>query len=233
LFILPRCSSRACTGHRNRQSLSRERAISSGLGFPLRLAERTVPIMDRPKAVLLDRDGVINFDSPDYILTPGQWKPIPGSLEAIAKLTAAGIPVAIVSNQSALGRGMLDQETFQTIHAKMMLAIEEASGEIAHTAYCPHAPGDGCDCRKPAPGLIDETIEQLGLTAQTENIVFIGDSVRDVQAALAADITPVLVQTGYGDADAILAQSRQLMPDITCYPDLAAAVHALLAGVRK
>jgi len=185
----------------------------------------------KAKAVLLDRDGVINFDSPDYILTPDQWQPIPGSLEAIAKLTSANIPVAIVSNQSALGRGMLDQETFQVIHAKMMLAIEEAGGEIAHTAYCPHAPEDACNCRKPLPGLIEETLEQLGLTAHAEKAVFIGDSVRDVQAALAAGVTPMLVQTGYGDADAILAKSRQLMPDIARYPDLPAVVHVLLASV--
>ncbi len=180
------------------------------------------------KAVLLDRDGVINFDSPDYILAPNQWRPIPGSLEAIAKLTSADIPVAIVSNQSALGRGMLDQETFQTIHAKMMLAIEEAGGEIAHTAYCPHAPEDECDCRKPKPGLIDETLVQLKIANQVENVVLIGDSVRDVQAAMAAGITPVLVQTGYGDATATLEESRQLLPDIHHFSDLAAAVDSLL-----
>jgi len=183
-----------------------------------------------PKAVLLDRDGVINFDSTDYILTPDQWQPIPGSLEAIAKLTSANIPVAIVSNQSALGRGMLDQETFQTIHAKMMLAIEEAGGEIAHTAYCPHAPEDECNCRKPAPGLIDETLARLKIASQVENVVLVGDSVRDVQAAMAAGVTPVLVQTGYGDATAILEQSCQLMPDIHHFSDLAAAVDNLLGN---
>ncbi|GMR00265.1 MAG: D-glycero-beta-D-manno-heptose 1,7-bisphosphate 7-phosphatase [Zetaproteobacteria bacterium] len=180
------------------------------------------------KAVLLDRDGVINFDSPDYILAPNQWRPIPGSLEAIAKLTSADIPVAIVSNQSALGRGMLDQETFQAIHAKMMLAIEEAGGEIAHTAYCPHAPEDECNCRKPRPGLIDETLVQLKIANQVENVVLIGDSVRDVQAAMAAGVTPMLVQTGYGDATAILEKSRRLMPDIRHFSDLSAAVDSLL-----
>jgi len=182
----------------------------------------------KAKAVLLDRDGVINVDSPDYILTPDQWQPIPGSLEAIAKLTSANIPVAIVSNQSALGRGMLEQEMFQTIHAKMLLAIEEAGGEIAHAAYCPHTPEDECNCRKPKPGLIDETLEQLGLTAQTENVVFIGDSVRDVQAAMAAGITPVLVQTGYGNVAAIRDRARALLPDIAIHHDLAAAVDSLL-----
>jgi len=182
----------------------------------------------KAKAVLLDRDGVINFDSPDYILTPDQWRPIPGSLEAIAKLTSAGIPVVIISNQSALGRGMLDQETFQVIHAKMMLAIEEAGGEIAHTAYCPHAPEDECNCRKPRSGLIDETLARLKMTNQVENVVLIGDSVRDVQAAMAAGVTPILVQTGYGDAVAIRDQARALLPDIAIHSDLATAVDALL-----
>lgn len=186
--------------------------------------------MRLPKAVLLDRDGVINFDSPDYILTPEQWKPIPGSLEAIARLTKADIAVAIVSNQSALGRGMLDQDTFNTIHARMMLAIEEAGGMIAHTAYCPHAPEDDCDCRKPKPGLMLETLAALGLEHEPEAALMIGDSVRDVQAAFAAGIPAMLVQSGYGNAQAILEKSRALMPSIQVYDDLAAAVDALLEG---
>lgn len=184
----------------------------------------------RPEAVLLDRDGVINFDSPDYVLAPEQWRPIPGSLEAIAALTSANIPVAIVSNQSALGRGMLDQKTFQAIHAKMMRAIEDAGGNIAHAAYCPHAPADQCACRKPRTGLIDETLACPGFAIRTETVALIGDSLRDVQAALAAGVTPVLVQTGYGDAAAIRDQSRQLLPDIRHFSDLAAAVDALLGN---
>ncbi len=186
----------------------------------------------KPKlqAVFLDRDGVINFDSSDYILTPQQWLPVPGSLEAIARLTSAGIPVAIISNQSALGRGMLDQETFQAIHAKMMLAIENAGGEIAHVAYCPHAPEDDCSCRKPKPGLLHETLARLGLGDQLRQVMFIGDSVRDVQAALAAGVTPVLVQSGHGDAADILKKSRRLIPDIRYFSHLAAAVDDLLGN---
>jgi len=184
-----------------------------------------------PTAVLLDRDGVINFDSPDYILAPEQWQPIPGSLEAIARLTRAGIPVAIVSNQSALGRGWLDQDTFNAIHAKMMLAIEEAGGQVMHTAYCPHAPEDGCACRKPEPRLITETLEQLHLADQADRAVLIGDSVRDVQAALAAGVRPLLVRTGYHDADATIKESRSLFPGIEVYTDLAAAVDGLLGKV--
>jgi len=183
--------------------------------------------MNLPKAVLLDRDGVINFDSPDYILAPEQWLPVPGSLQAIARLSDAGIKVAICSNQSALGRGMLEQQVFQTIHAKMMLAIEEAGGEIAHVTYCPHGPDDGCSCRKPLPGMIDESLQILQIDAA--KALFIGDSIRDVQAAHAAGVAAMLVQSGFGDAAAILEKSRALMPDIRCYDDLAQAVDALLA----
>jgi D-glycero-D-manno-heptose 1,7-bisphosphate phosphatase len=179
-------------------------------------------------AVLLDRDGVINYDSPDYILSPEAWRPIPGSLEAITRLCREKIAVAIASNQSALGRGMLDQTTFQTIHAKMMLAIEKAGGRIAHTAYCPHAPEDDCECRKPKPGLVFEALKSLGLEECASKVVFIGDSVRDVQAAVAAGVRPMLVQTGYGDAVAIHVQARKLYPNIEVHPDLAAAVASVL-----
>jgi D-glycero-D-manno-heptose 1,7-bisphosphate phosphatase len=183
--------------------------------------------MHLPKAVLLDRDGVINFDSPDYILTPEQWRPIPGSLEAIAALTRAGIPVAIVSNQSALGRGMFDAVTMEAIHMRMIAAIEASGGRIAHTAYCPHAPEDDCACRKPKPGLLIETLQALGIKNAAQTIM-IGDSARDVEAAMAVGVRPMLVRTGYGDAEAILAKARRLVPDIPVYDDLAAAVGSLL-----
>ena len=182
------------------------------------------------RAVFLDRDGVINYDSPDYILKPEAWRPIPGSLEAIARLRRENIAVAIVSNQSALGRGMIDQDTFHAIHTKMMRMIEEAGGAIAHAAYCPHAPGDSCACRKPKPGLVYEALNSLGLGQCADRVVFIGDSVRDVQAAVDAGVWPVLVQTGYGDAGQILARSKQLFPMIEVYPDLAAAVDRILGA---
>jgi len=182
--------------------------------------------MQRPSAVLLDRDGVINFDSPDYILTPKQWLPIPGSLEAIARLTRAGIAVAIVSNQSALGRGTIDQDSFNAIHAKMMLAIEQAGGFISHVAYCPHAPDEGCTCRKPKPGMVVDSLAACGASADVA--LMIGDSLRDMQAAHAAGVQGMLVQTGYGDADSILKASLQLMPGICAFTDLAMAVDAIL-----
>jgi len=182
--------------------------------------------IQRPSAVLVDRDGVINFDSPDYILTPDQWLPIPGSLEAIARLTQAGIAVAIVSNQSALGRGTIEQDSFNAIHAKMMLAIEQAGGFITHVAYCPHAPDEGCDCRKPKPGMVLDSLAACGAVAN--HAVMIGDSMRDMQAAHAAGVQGFLVQSGYGDANAILAATQQFMPDVLHVDDLAGAVDTLL-----
>ncbi len=181
-------------------------------------------------AVLLDRDGVINFDSPDYILNPDQWHPIPGSLEAIARLTRAGLTIAIISNQSALARKMVSQETFNTIHAKMMLAIEQAGGFISHVAYCPHGPDDHCFCRKPKPGMVLETLQALDIENQPEAALFVGDSIRDVQAAHGAGVPAMLVQSGYGDADVILDKSRHLQPDIRVYADLSEAVDMILQG---
>lgn len=184
--------------------------------------------MNLPKAVLLDRDGVINFDSPDYILTPEQWQPIPGSLEAIAKLNNAGISVAICSNQSGLGRGMMNEELFHAIHAKMLLAIEEAGGMLTHAAYCPHSPEENCSCRKPLPGLIFEALKALNLKAN--EALMIGDSSRDIEAAHAAGVGSILVQSGYGNAEMILQHSLVINPEIKAYDDLASAVDALLDG---
>lgn len=181
-----------------------------------------------PKALLLDRDGVINIDSPDYILSADQWRPVPGSLEAIARLHQAGIKVAIVSNQSALGRGMMSQEDFQAIHAKMMLAIEQHGGFVSHVAYCPHAPSEGCDCRKPKPGMVLDTLAALGMSEMAAQALFVGDSLRDVEAASAASVPALLVASGYGDSDAALTSARMLQADIQLYDNLAAAVDCIL-----
>jgi len=181
-----------------------------------------------PKAILLDRDGVINFDSPDYILSPEQWRPIPGSLEAIAKLTKAGISVAIVSNQSAIGRGMIEKDTFQNIHAKMLLSIEALGGQINHVAYCPHTPDDNCLCRKPLPSMVIESLAALNLENEPQNVYMIGDSLRDMQAAWAAKVSGILVQSGYGNAVDIFAKAQLHDPEIESFPDLATAVHSIL-----
>ena len=183
-----------------------------------------------PKAVLLDRDGVINFDSPDYILTPQQWRPIPGSLEAIVKLNRHAIPVTVASNQSALGRGTLDETTFQAIQNKMITSLEALGGHFDDIAYCPHHPEAGCLCRKPLPGMIHQSLALLGLSDAAHQSVMIGDSLRDVQAAVAAGVTPILVQSGYGDAAEILEKSRQFYPTIQAFANLAEAIDDLLGA---
>lgn len=176
------------------------------------------------KLVLLDRDGVVNYDSPDYILSPEQWKPIPGSLEAIAQFKQAGIKVALCSNQSALGRGMVDQAMFVSIQQKMVDAVEEAGGAFDYIAYCPHGPDDGCTCRKPKPGMLLDSIEAVGIGLNKDEIIMIGDSTRDIEAAVAAGVQGMLVSSGYGDANVIHEKSKSLMPNIQMHADLAACV---------
>ncbi len=179
--------------------------------------------------VLLDRDGVINFDSPDYILSPEQWRPIPGSLEAIAKLKQAGLQVTVCSNQSAIGRGMIDQAMFDTIQTKMVAATEKAGGSFDYIAVCPHGPDDGCVCRKPLPGMLLDTFQALGIQDKNK-VVMVGDSYRDVQAAYAAGIDAILVGSGYGDADMIFEKSKALMPEIQMFPNLAEASIFIIEG---
>jgi len=186
------------------------------------------PISNRPHAVLLDRDGVINFDSPDYILAPEQWHAIPNSLEAIAQLNAQNIPVGLISNQSAVGRGMMSQEMLDTIHQHMMDALSAVGGSLQHIAYCPHPPEAGCTCRKPLPAMIQHTLDAWGMSREAASVVMIGDSLRDVQAAVAAGVRPILVQSGYGDAASIAQRAREVSPHIPIFSDLKQAVQHLL-----
>jgi D-glycero-D-manno-heptose 1,7-bisphosphate phosphatase len=150
------------------------------------------------KLVILDRDGVINFDSRQYIKTPAEWEPIPGSLDAIARLNHAGFHVAIATNQSGIGRGMFDMATLAAIHTKMHRAVAQVGGRIDAVFYCPHAATSDCSCRKPKPGMLNAIGErfQTSLTG----VWSVGDSPRDIQAAVAAGAVPVLVLTGNGAA---------------------------------
>jgi len=183
--------------------------------------------MNHIQTVILDRDGVINFDSPDYILSPEQWQAIPGSLEAIAKLKQAGKQVTVCSNQSALGRGMIDQTMFESIQAKMITETEQAGGSFDYIAVCPHGPDDGCVCRKPLPGMLLDTFKALNIQDKC-TVIMVGDSYRDVQAAHAAGIDAVLVSSGYGDANMIFEKSKVLMPNIQIFSNLAAAIAYIL-----
>lgn len=175
--------------------------------------------------VILDRDGVINQDSPEFVKSPAEWRPLPGSLEAIAALTRAGHAVAVATNQSGVARGLLDLGTLEAIHGEMCEAVARAGGRIAAIEYCPHDPGAGCDCRKPEPGMLRRLLARFGANAR--ETVCIGDAARDLEAARRAGCRPVLVLTGKGGATlAGLAAGH----DIPVYADLAAAARALGGG---
>lgn len=146
--------------------------------------------------VLLDRDGVVNHDSDDFIKSPEEWQPIDGSLEAIALLNQHGYRVAVISNQSGLARGLFDEAMLATIHAKMRRMVAEKGGAIAAIYHCPHAPDSLCNCRKPKPGLLEQFARENNVELTSVN--FIGDSLRDVQAAHAVGAKPILVKTGKG-----------------------------------
>ncbi|WP_036247748.1 D-glycero-beta-D-manno-heptose 1,7-bisphosphate 7-phosphatase [Methylobacter sp. BBA5.1] len=150
--------------------------------------------MDR--YVLLDRDGVINHDSDDYIKSPEEWRPIEGSLEAIALLNRHGYKVVVITNQSGLQRGLFDQATLDRIHAKMHRLAADKGGKIDSLYFCPHGPADGCACRKPKPGLLELFAADKQVNLQ--GLPFIGDALRDIQTAQAVGASPILVKTGKG-----------------------------------
>jgi D-glycero-D-manno-heptose 1,7-bisphosphate phosphatase len=201
--------------------------------LPDRVAHATVPdrvahasLSDRvAHAVILDRDGVVNFDSDDYIKRPEEWHPIPGSLEAIARLNAAAYRIGVASNQSGVGRGLFSVETLDAIHAKMHAALAAAGAHIDALAYCPHTPDDACACRKPKPGLLARIGADLGIDVR--GVPFVGDSLADIEAARALGALPVLVRTGKGQRT--LADAR-CPPDVPVFDDLAAFADALLTG---
>jgi D-glycero-D-manno-heptose 1,7-bisphosphate phosphatase len=175
------------------------------------------------KLVILDRDGVINHDSDAYIKSPEEWKAIPGSLEAIARLTQAGHHVVVATNQSGIGRGLFEMATLNAIHDKMHRAVGQAGGRIEAVFYCPHAQDAGCDCRKPKPGLLEEIARRFG--ASLKGVPCIGDSQRDLDAAVAVGAQPVLVLTGKG---AKTQRDGGLPAGTRVHADLAAAVKSLV-----
>ena len=148
------------------------------------------------KLVVLDRDGTINHDSDQYIKSPAEWKPIKGSLEAIARLTQAGFRVVVATNQSGLARGLFDMAALNAIHDVLQRAVHQAGGRIDAIFFCPHAEESGCECRKPRPGMLLEIGKRLNVPM--EGVPMVGDSLRDLQAAAAAGARPVLVLTGKG-----------------------------------
>jgi len=175
------------------------------------------------KLVILDRDGVINFDSPQFIKSPDEWKPIPGSLAAIARLNQADYRVVVATNQSGIGRGLFDMDTLNAIHEKMLKALAEVGGHIDAIFFCPHTAADDCACRKPKTGMLEEIATRFN--TDLKGVPAIGDALRDIQSAAAVGARPMLVRTGKGRKT---ADDPELPPQTPIYADLAAAVAHLL-----
>lgn len=175
---------------------------------------------------MIDRDGVINEDSDDFVKSVAEWRPIAGSVEAIAALHRAGWRVAVVTNQSGIGRKLYDEPTLLEIHEHMRARVRAAGGELAGIFYCPHLPDEGCECRKPKPGMFRALERELGV--HVAGAPYIGDRISDIEAADAVGARPMLVRTGTGAATERLLAGRQ----VAVFDDLAAAARSLLAESR-
>ena len=184
-----------------------------------------MPESARQKLVILDRDGVVNVESPNFIKSPDEWRPLPGSLEAIARLSQAGYRVVIATNQSGVGRGLLDMATLNAIHDKLHRAVAAAGGRIDALFFCPHTAEAQCACRKPKAGMLHEIAARYN--TDLKDVPAIGDSLRDLESAVAVGARPILVLTGKGaqtKADGGLPKRTEI------YADLAEAVSRLLAA---
>ena len=175
------------------------------------------------KLLILDRDGVINHDSDDYIKSLQEWMPLPGAISAIAQLSKAGWTVAVATNQSGLARGYYDDATLQAMHQRLRQLVAEQGGELGIVVHCPHGPDHGCECRKPRPGMLLQIAEHY--RTSLKGVWFVGDSSADLQAALAVDCQPVLVKAGKGQR----TLSRPLPANTLVFDDLAAVAAQLLA----
>jgi D-glycero-D-manno-heptose 1,7-bisphosphate phosphatase len=180
------------------------------------------------KLVILDRDGTINQDSDDYIKSPEEWLPLPGALEAIARLNHAGWHVVIASNQSGLGRGLFDLATLNAMHTKMHKLLGAVGGRVDAVFYCPHTPEEGCRCRKPLPGLFEQIGDRYSVDLSAVHAV--GDSLRDVQAAASAGCKPHLVLTGKGEVFRHRALSADFPAKTRLHDSLMAFADYLLAS---
>ncbi|MDJ0806043.1 MAG: D-glycero-beta-D-manno-heptose 1,7-bisphosphate 7-phosphatase [Gammaproteobacteria bacterium] len=183
------------------------------------------------KTIILDRDGVINEDSDDFIKSPDEWVPITGSLDAVARLNHAGYQVYVASNQSGIGRGLFDIESLNAIHQKMNTELQKIGGRIQAILFCPHAPDEECQCRKPKAGLYEEVARRS--QEPLINMPVIGDSFRDLEAAMTVGAKPILVLTGKGENT--LMEHREQLLNVPRFANLAVAVERLLdeAAVKE
>ena len=174
------------------------------------------------KLVILDRDGVINEDSDAYIKSVAEWKPVPGSLEAIALLSQAGYQVYVASNQSGIARGLFDFDALFAIHERMQRAVAEVGGRLGGIEFSPDGPDEPSETRKPAPGMLKDLARRLGISL--EGVPFVGDKADDIEAARAAGARPVLVLTGKGER----TKMTQAAEGVPIYKDLAEFARTLM-----
>jgi D-glycero-D-manno-heptose 1,7-bisphosphate phosphatase len=191
----------------------------------VQFASEPAPHTRQVKLIILDRDGVINHDREQFIKSPDEWRPIPGSLEAIARLNHAGFRVVVATNQSGLGRRLFNIATLVSIHEKLHKALAQVGGRIDAVFFCPHTAAADCDCRKPKPGMLTDIGRRFGV--DLTGVPCVGDSLRDLQAAEACAAQPILVLTGKGEKT---LRDGNFPKNTIIFPDLAFAVTALLAG---
>ncbi len=175
------------------------------------------------KLIILDRDGVINQDSDNYIKSVDEFIPLPGSIEAIARLNQAGYRVTVATNQSGIARGYYDIATLNAMHEKLRRLLSSHGGVIDMIAFCPHGPDDNCNCRKPKAGMYRDIAKRFEISLQ--GVPVIGDSLRDLTAANEVGARPILVRTGKGERT---LEKGEGLEGVEVYDNLAAAVSALL-----
>ena len=188
------------------------------------------------KLIILDRDGVINHDRADYVKSADEWLPIAGSIEAIARLHKAGFTVVVATNQAGLAKGKFDLDDLEAMHEKLTQLVEEQGAELGAIFYCPHHPDDKCKCRKPMPGMVDAIEAEFNISA--EGFYFVGDSLRDVQAAITKGCKPILVKTGNGEKTLAQLADVSLQTDapqisseqVQVFNNLAAAADFIIAN---
>ncbi len=173
--------------------------------------------------IILDRDGVINYDSDDYIKSVDEWIALPGALDAIARLSRAGWTVAVATNQSGLARGYYTVPVLESMHQVLRDAVQQRGGHLGLITYCPHGPDDHCSCRKPLPGLLEQVAQHY--QTSLDGVWFVGDSLRDLQAAVAVNAQPVLVCTGKGE----LTRAQAVPSNTLIFADLSAVADQLLS----
>ena len=180
------------------------------------------------RLVILGRDGILNLYREDHVKSPDEWEPIPGALEAVARLNHAGWHTVVATNQAGIGRGMIDMASINAVHQRMMQRLAEVGGRLDAVFFCPHTPEDGCDCRKPKPGLMKQIEQRYGIELRT--VPMVADTLRDLQAARAAGCEPHLVLTGRagGLDDAALEQLLQEAGGARVHSSLASFAEFLL-----